>query len=108
MAKPTASPSFMDELAHAFSGVENRTKVDRYRDFQKVFMGSDEGKRVLHDILGFAKLSAPIAPPFPETIDIHRMLVLEGGRELAIQILSTLHTQHSNEERPTQTNRRLK
>jgi hypothetical protein len=96
----------MESLAHSFAGVQNRTKVDRYRDFQRVFLGSDEGKRVLHDILGFAKLSAPIAPPFPEKVDTDRMLILEGGRELAIQILNTLHTQHSNEERPTQTNRR--
>lgn len=114
MAKPTAKTKgkkekkeFLDDLVHSFSGVDNRTKLDRYREFQKVFLGSEEGKRVLHDILGFAKLSAPIAPPFPEPVDEKRMMILEGGRELAIKILEVLHKEPIT-DRPTQTKRRPK
>lgn len=109
MATPTADEeeehipkTFTQDLAEAFKG-SNRTKVDRYRDFQKVFLGSEEGKRVLHDILGFAKLSAAIAAPFPEPVDEKRMMILEGGRQLAITIITVLHKQHDNEERPNKT-----
>lgn len=118
MARPTAKSKKKEEeesreqdlngvLNSSFKNSENRTKLDRYRDFRTTFLASEEGKRVLHDILGFAKLSAPIAPPFPEPVDCNRMLILEGGRELAIKIVSVL-TSEPNMEQPKQTRRRLK
>ena len=114
MAKPTAKSKKMnhrellDTLEQSFHSIEGRTKLDRYRDFRKVLFGSDEGKRVFHDILGLAKLSAPIAPPFPEKIDTHRMMILEGGRELAIEIINIISKEPNMEQPKQQSSRRLK
>jgi len=111
MAKPTAKSKKMNQrelietLDNSFHTIDGRTKLDRYRDFRKVFLGSDEGKRVLHDILGLAKLSAPIAPPFPEKIDTNRMMVLEGGRELAVKIIEVV-LKEPNMEKPVIQKRR--
>ena len=105
MATPTAKPDLLETLENSFHSIEGRTLLDRYRDFRAVFFGSDEGKRVLHDILGLAKLSAPIAPPFPEQIDPNRMMILEGGRELAIKIIEIV-LKEPNMEKPVQQKRR--
>lgn len=111
MAKPTATPKeknqkeLLETLDNSFKTIDGRNKLDRYRDFRAVFLGTDEGKRVLHDILGFAKLSAPIVPPFPEPIDTNRMMVLEGGRGLAVKIIETV-LKEPNMEKPVIQKRR--
>ena len=111
MAKPTAKSKkinqreLLETLENSFYSIEGRTTLDRYRDFRKIFLGSDEGKRVLHDILGLAKLSAPIAPPFPEEIDTNRMMILEGGRELAIKIIEIVLKEPNTDKPKIQTRR---
>ncbi len=95
----------LDILKTSFYDVAGRTKLDRYKEFNNVFMGSDEGKRVLYEILGMAKLSSRLAPPAPHPIDKDRMLIHEGGRQLAADILDVI-SREPNMEKPERTNRK--
>ncbi len=73
----------------------NRTKLDKYRDFRKVFLGSDEGRRVLHDILTFGHIyrsSAVRGDPYETSRR-------EGERNIALKILETIHKEPK--EQPT-------
>lgn len=61
------------------------TATDRYRDFRELFLSSDNGRRVLAEILkiGFAaKSTTPPAGP----IDPYRTHLHEGRRTLAMDI----------------------
>lgn len=97
----------LEILEASFYNVSGRNKQDRYAEFNRVFMGSDEGKRVLYEILGLAKLSARLVPPFPAPVDKDRMLIREGARQLAADILDVLKNPHT-EEKPTRQNRSRK
>ena len=114
MAKPTAKDQneeqpeqyeVLDVLRDSFYSVGNRTKRDRYREFRNVFMATDEGKRVLYEILRMARLSADLVDSYPSPVDEKRILVWEGRRNLANDILKVLHREPV-EEKPTQTTNR--
>lgn len=97
----------LEVLKTSFYSVEGRDKHDRYKEFNLVFMDTDEGKRVLYEILAMAKLSSSIITPFPQEIDTNRMLVLEGKRQLAMDILGVL-SKEPNTEKPKEANKRRK
>lgn len=90
----------LDTLKVATATDGKRNKLDQYREFRHLFLGTDVGKRVLYDILAMAKLSARMVSPFPADVDTKRMLVLEGARQLACDILDMLHKE-PNMEKPT-------
>ena len=73
----------------------NRTKLDQYRDFKKVFLGSDDGRRVLHDILTFGHIYRSSAVRG----DSHETYRREGERNIALKILTTIHQEPK--EQPT-------
>ena len=83
--------AFLNDLGSSYYEVANRSKLDRHREFRQVFFGSDAGRRVLHEILSLAKLSARLVEPFPAEIDEKRLLVREGARQLAADIISIVH-----------------
>ena len=84
--------------------LENYTAQDQYHDFRRIFMGSDEGKRVLRRILekGYVFRDPPITHP----IDPYLMAVHRGYRRLALEILGTV--ENEPQEQPTQTQTRIK
>lgn len=79
----------------------NYTNKDRYHDFRKVFMGTDEGKRVLSEIVKWAKLLD--APKLTSPIDPYFLAIREGGHNLVRKLLVTIYKEPP--EQPTQTNR---
>ena len=97
---------FIEVLKASFYTTDERTKLDRYREFRSVFLGSDEGKRVLYEIMALAKLSAPLVEPYPAPIDVERMLIREGGRQLVLNIIRTI-SKEPNMDRPTKTVNRV-
>ncbi len=118
MVKPAAKPeeeeeempeeqAFLTILKSSYYGIGNRTKLDRYREFRHIFLGSNEGKRVLSEILGMAKLSARLAQPYPAPVDEKRLLIQEGARQLAADILDVIHKEPSM-DKPVVQNRRRK
>jgi hypothetical protein len=64
---------------------------DRYREFRRVFLGSDEGRRVLHEILSWGHMFQSSVGR--TDIDPNRVLFLEGERNLALKLLATLNAE---------------
>lgn len=58
--------------------------MDRYRDFRRVFL-SDEGKRVLGQIMCWAHCMQSTSDPDP-----YQMAILNGQRDLGLMILSAV------------------
>jgi len=72
---------FFVELASA--QISGRTRLDQYREFRHVFLGSDEGKRVLHDILAMGKM---FVTSFRRG-NANLLFAQEGRRSIAVEIL---------------------
>lgn len=74
---------------------------DRYREFRLVFLGSDEGRRVLHEILSWGHMFQSSVGR--ADIDPNRVLFFEGERNMALKLLATLNAEPP--ERPDQVTR---
>lgn len=70
----------------AAQGASQADLAERRRDFRRVFLGDEAGKRVLHTILGWTHLyrSSVIDG------DPHATHVLEGERSIGLKLLAML------------------
>ncbi|NIA72279.1 hypothetical protein HBA54_27170 [Pelagibius litoralis] len=83
--------AFFDDLRRSAVGA-NYSHVDRYRDFRAVFFGEStphQGKRVLWQILEWARLFRPIAAPG----DPHETYRRDGERNIGLKIFMTLNAE---------------
>ncbi len=88
----------MEDLCASFySSASKRDKMDRFRDFRKVFYGSSEGKRVLYEILAWAGIYRPETPKVGD-IDVNRVFEQIGRKKMGLDILTVL-TNEPNPER---------
>lgn len=64
-------------------------ELDQYRDFRQLFLGSDQGKRVLYELVSRAGL---FRPKFKRTnpIDPHRVTMEVGGENFLKEMLRTI------------------
>jgi len=76
---------------------EDYDPIDRYNDFRDVFLKSDQGRRVLKQILSWGRLSRSTAVGNP--IDSLRMALGEGERNLVLQILAVMLVEPSKKLR---------
>ena len=67
----------------------NYTANDQYRDFRKVFMGTDEGRRVLRKIMEEGAIFQQAALISP--IDPLKLAASAGRRHLALKIISIIN-----------------
>ena len=89
----------LDELA-ALPSEEGYSPIERYRDFRKVF-GTDEGKRVLREILSWGRMFR--SPVLGKPIDPYSMAVAFGERNMALKLMATVHTEPTDKpQRATQ------
>jgi len=102
----TEEQEFIESLNSSFYKVGKRSTVDRHREFRNIFLGTDEGRRVLYEILSMAKLSAINAPEIGD-IDTKRMLLNEGKRHLAAAIINVVHKEPKT-DKPKQAQSRLR
>ena len=65
------------------------SQMDAYRDMRKVFLGSEEGKRVLREILSWGRVFR--SPSFSSPIDPYAMAVTFGERNMALKLLATIN-----------------
>jgi len=89
------------ELASLPSG--HYTPADRYHDFRKVFTGSEEGKRVLEEILRWGHLLKSSVRGIP--IDPYLTHINEGESNMARKLLATVYKEPPPEPK-TQTTKR--
>ena len=77
------------EILAELSVPEDYTPLDRYSDFRKVFLETDQGRRVLRQILGWGHLlKSHLVMSRP--IDPYAILAAEGERNLALRIFSVM------------------
>ncbi len=72
------------ELGAAHPGRGRYDRIDRYRDFREVFLGSDAGKRVLYEILSWSRMFRPVAVKG----DPYETYRRDGERNIGLTILS--------------------
>jgi hypothetical protein len=98
-AEDQASPeetALLLEVATAIPGGEY-LPMDRYRDFRKVFLGSDEGGRVLRQLFAWGHM-------FKTSFDKESGVTAfnEGERNMALRLLATISREPK--ERPAKAN----
>lgn len=81
---------------------QNYAPMDMYRDFRAVFLSTDQGRRVLHEILKRGHYFGPAIPRSPQ-IDPYRLAMGEGARQLVLGVLDTANNE-PQAGRPTRTN----
>jgi len=62
--------------------------MDMYREFRSVFLTTDEGKRVLSQIMNWAHVMRSTADPEPI-----QMGILNGERNIGLKILSAIESE---------------
>ncbi len=93
-----AEPDILD-FVMTLTGSKSYTPKERYHDFRRVFMETDEGRRVLREILSWGKLFQPGLMGNP--IDPYLMAVHKGEQNMALRLLATVYNEPP--ERATQT-----
>lgn len=79
-------------LSSAHPGPGQYLPVDQHRDFMRVFLSTDDGRRVLHEILLRANYFGPTTKVnYP--IDPYSLAMGEGKRRLGLSILTTINNQ---------------
>jgi hypothetical protein len=69
-----------------FGGTQkDYTALDRYRDFRALFLSTEQGRRVLAEILKIGFVAKSTTPP-GGAIDPYRALLHEGRRTLAMDV----------------------
>ena len=81
--------------------LDGRTDMDRYREFRAVFLGSEQGKRVLSDVLAWCHMGFSSIKPGP--IDPYDVVRNEGARQVGLKITTAISAEPK--AKPTQQNR---
>lgn len=89
---------FLAALAASHPG-KGYSKMDRYRDFRRVFLDSEEGKRVLHELFSWGNMFRPIAPM--SKFDPYETAFHDGERNIVLKLLAVMNAEPVN--RPTNT-----
>lgn len=76
------------EMLASLSVPENYDAVDRFHDFQAVFLDTDQGRRVLKQIMSWGHLLRSMSRRKP--IDVNDILISEGERNMALRIFAVM------------------
>ena len=101
MERKQKNKDIFDTLASLPSS-DGYTTNDLYRDFRLVFFGTDEGKRVLRNILQLGCVFSE--PELPNPIDPYALAQSRGRRWLALKILQV--AQFEPKDKPQQTRKK--
>lgn len=105
MTEEAAPEAFFDLLADSAGYPDGHEgAVARYQDFRAVFLGSDQGKRVLREILGQCAVFK--ATPPAGRVDPYLTHVRDGRRGAALSIMGVIYNEPKPQ--PTAANRKDK
>lgn len=77
------------DLSATHPGKGEYSHLDRYADFRAVFLATDQGRRVLYEILSWGHMFA--ATPMLGQFEANKTFFLEGERNIALRIFDTAH-----------------
>ena len=90
------------DILNSVSGSNEKYQPkERYQEFRKVFMGSDEGKRVLREIVSWGRLLK--SPVLANPVDPYLLAIQEGERNIVRRLLVVVNVEPP--ERPVQSKR---
>lgn len=69
----------------------NYTNEDRYRDFRQLFLSTEQGKRVLHELMSWGRVFKPTIPRPNEKE--YMIWVNEGMRNFALKLMAALNAE---------------
>ena len=96
---PPDPEAFLSQLAETHPG-KNYSKMDRYRDFRRLFLDTDMGRRVLYEILAWGNMFRPSAPR--ANFDPYQTMFHDGERNIALQIMTTMNAEPKDRTKETQ------
>ena len=76
------------ELLAELSVPENYEPIDRYNDFRTVFLETEQGRRVLKQILSWGHVLSQ--PPMVYPIDPNSVMIAVGERNLSLRLFSVM------------------
>ena len=85
--------AFFAELQRSHPGRASYSKMDRYRDFKRLFQDSERGRRVLYEILLWSHVTRPSAPL--AKFDPYETMFLDGERSIGMNIIVTMNAEPS-------------
>lgn len=83
--------AFLAELAVSHPGKGYRNSMDRYRDFRRVFLDSEQGRRVLYELLSWGHMYR--SPAKMSNFVTNETFFHEGESHFAKMIMSTMHAE---------------
>jgi hypothetical protein len=97
--------TFEDKLADLAKGFLNVNgpydAMARYQDFRQLFTGTEQGRRVLYQILGWGHVFGN--PAAKAGFDTNKTFHCNGENNLALKIFGTVHKEPKPQ--PTETNK---
>ena len=91
--------AFFAELAASHPGKGYKNSMGRYRDFRRVFLDSEQGKRVLYEIMLWSHIGHASASK--ANFNPYETMFLDGERSIGIKIMVTMNAEPK--ARPTST-----
>lgn len=88
----TEIESFFASISSAHPGLGQYSPADCYRDFRQLFLSTDQGRRVLHEILSWGHMFRASVPAMGD-IDPYRVILHEGERRIILKLFSTIHVE---------------
>lgn len=83
--------AYFAELGQHHPGKGRYGPLDRYRDFRAVFLGSDQGKRVLYEILSMGHMFRPA--PIVGNFETNQTMFAGGEQNLAYGVFLVAHAE---------------
>ena len=88
--------AFLADLAKSHPG-KSYSKMDRYRDFRRLFLDTDEGRRVLYEIFSFCGMFRSAAPA--ANFDPYQTMFFNGQQDIAFRLLATMNAEPRKESK---------
>jgi hypothetical protein len=101
-AEPSSFEDIFADLAKGFLNSKGPYgPMERYQDFRQLFTGSDQGKRVLYQILSWGHMFGNVAAN--GQFDPNKVMFFAGENNLALKVFGTVHKEPKPQ--PNQTNK---
>ena len=94
--------AFLAVLAASHPG-KSYSKMDRYKDFRRLFLDTEEGKRVLYEVLSFCGMYRSAAPA--ANFDPYQTMFLNGQQDIAFRLLATMNAEPKERAAKTKENK---
>ena len=92
---------FISELARSHPG-RNYNPMDRYSDFRRLFLETEQGRRVLHEILTSPSFCGMYkTPAVKANFDPYQMMFFNGQQDIGNRLLAAINVEPKHQPKST-------